>query len=227
MNKQKLLHFDVRTKLITMLLICVLVMSLKETSSLWLVIALMSFYLFLQGARAAVIKFICIAVVCKLILLTSVFAHISFFISFILIAIPMIMTGHAISLATPTEVIAAMQISKCPRILTLVVTFMFRFYPTIKHEFRQIRDAQKLRGIISIKKPMDSIEYTLIPMMMRSAKVSDELAAAAEVRGIDAPGQHTSLHDIKIKKADYIFLLVVLGFSALLLFIDRAGGLFL
>lgn len=220
---RKAIYFDLRAKLALLFLTSVAVIIVKEVTSLFIIIVFLSVYLGIQGKYKAAVLYPIIALASRLLIQITAYLGFSFFIAWIVISIPMLIIGYSISMVTPTEIIATLYKMKCPRIVSIMVTIIFRFMPTIRHEFSQIRDAQKLRGITSITRPMECFEYTLIPMMMRCAKVSEELSIAAEVRGIEYPGRHTSRRNIKMHAKDYVLLLVsILAYTAVIL-LEKGG----
>ena len=72
----------------------------------------------------------------------------------------------------------------------LAVAVTFRFIPTLLREYRHIREALLLRdcrGMLS-QGPVRKAERLLLPLLVRSARLADELCASALTRGIEAPG---------------------------------------
>lgn len=108
----------------------------------------------------------------------------------------------------PGELMAVMKKMKVHRNIALPLIFMMRFFPVVRSEFSEIIDSLKLRGLISLKKPFVTMEYLFVPMMFSSSKVAEELAAAAEVRGISSNGKHTSRREIKFRKLDFIVTII-------------------
>ena len=49
-------------------------------------------------------------------------------------------------------------------------------------------------------------ESAVVPVMLRCAKIADELAAAAVARGIDRPGRKTSYNAPRFGWADFLSL---------------------
>ena len=99
-----------------------------------------------------------------------------------------------------------------PNKLTIPLSVMFRFIPTISEEWRSIRDAMRFRGIgISVRsvltKPMMTLEYTMVPLLMSTATIADELAAATLSRGLDADTKRTCIEDLKLRPPDYLLIL--------------------
>ena len=85
----------------------------------------------------------------------------------------------------------------------------------------RIYDAMKLRGIaLSWKnvftRPLLLLEAMVVPIVMRSASIADELSASAVTRGIDNPDQRTSFVQLKVTPKDIIVLVsFVIAFVAL------------
>ncbi|MFI3201831.1 MAG: energy-coupling factor transporter transmembrane component T [Eubacteriales bacterium] len=128
-------------------------------------------------------------------------------------------------LACPNgQLVATFHALKFPREATIATTLIFRFLPTISQEYRQIRDAQKFRDIgvdffSIILHPIKLTEYTLVPMLIRTSKTADELAASASVRGVGSMKTITCYYQVKFTAKDYVvggsFFLVIMGIFAL------------
>ena len=121
----------------------------------------------------------------------------------ILSAVPIIKTS-------PGELMAVMGKMKIHRNISLPLIFMLRFLPVVKNDFLEIMDSLRLRGLFSIKRPLAAMEYLFVPMMFSASKITEELAAAAEVRGISAKGTHTSRWEIRLRKRDVLVILITL-----------------
>jgi energy-coupling factor transport system permease protein len=88
------------------------------------------------------------------------------------------------------EVLAALTRAGLPRPAVLAVAVTFRFVPTLIREYRHIREALSLRegsGWLD-QSPARRAERLLLPLLVRSARLADELCASALTRGIEAPG---------------------------------------
>jgi len=103
----------------------------------------------------------------------------------------------------------------------LPLIFMLRFFPTVKYEFREIIESLRLRGICSWKKPLTAVEYLFVPMIFSVSKTAEELAAAAEVRGISAEGDHSSRRLIQFKKSDWLISIITALFCAILYYWEQ------
>ena len=103
----------------------------------------------------------------------------------------------------------------------LPLIFMLRFFPTVKYEFREIIESLRLRGICSWKKPLTAVEYLFVPVIFSASKTAEELAAAAEVRGISAEGDHSSRRLIQFKKSDWLTSIITALFCAILYYWEQ------
>lgn len=114
----------------------------------------------------------------------------------------------------PGELTAVINKLKINRNIALSFIFMMRFFPIIGNEFKEIIESLKLRGLFTLTKPLQTMEYVFIPMMFSASKTAEELAAAAEVRGISAAGVHTSKRAIVFTAVDWTITLIALVISA-------------
>ena len=117
--------------------------------------------------------------------------------------------------------------------LPKTVVVPLRFFPTLKEESSAVADAMRVRGLaLSLKnlvsKPALMFESVVVPVMLRCAKIADELAAAAVARGIDRPGRKTSYNAPRFGWVDFLPL-SILAACCLLLVVAKAnqgiGGL--
>ncbi|HEO5547839.1 TPA: energy-coupling factor transporter transmembrane protein EcfT [Streptococcus agalactiae] len=118
------------------------------------------------------------------------------------------------------KLIAVFQKSLMSQNILLLIVVIIRFIPTISGEIKTIKEAMRVRGFMGSKihvalHPLKTMEYIIVPLIFRSIKVGDELAAAAIVRGIENPGKKQSYYETKMSKTD----IVILTISSLLLFV--------
>ena len=76
------------------------------------------------------------------------------------------------------DLITSLQNMHIPKGFTITVAVVFRYIPTIGREFRNINNTMKMRGIVFNAKnlffqPGRTMEYALVPLIMRSIKVAD------------------------------------------------------
>ena len=116
---------------------------------------------------------------------------------------------------------AALYGMRLPRAIVVPLVIAVRFFPTLKEESSAVADAMRVRGLApSIKnlatKPVLMLESAVVPVMLRCAKIADELAAAAVARGIDRPGRKTSYNAPRFGRADFLSLVFLVACCSLL-----------
>ncbi len=127
---------------------------------------------------------------------------------------PCIVTGsYLFTTTTVGEMVCAMRKMRISESIVIPCVVVVRFFPTIIEDYKQIRNAMTLRGIISgkgslIKHPFQSLEYILIPLLMNSSSVAEDLTAAALTRGISLEGKHTSMVEISMKAFDWFYIVL-------------------
>ena len=124
-----------------------------------------------------------------------------------------------------------MQKAKIPNGIIITLSVVFRFLPTVKQENWYIKSTMKLRSIYPspkriLRHPIITIEYALIPLIMRSMYIGNRLSAAAITRGLDLEKKRTSYEVVKLKVSDYILciLIIVVALSSYY-FEHMLGGL--
>ena len=91
---------------------------------------------------------------------------------------------------------------------------------------RQIRSTMDIRGISDtvwkrVCHPLATIEYILIPLLMRCLKVTDELAASGTTRGLELECKRYALRPIRFAWPEIVVSLLGILFLVGLLFIDQ------
>jgi len=196
------------------------------------IIGFMSIYLCIQGYYKKTIQYLLI--ICTLFLIQYGISHVNVniltfigFTTFIVLRfMPVFMGAYSLGRVPSGKLIAALQRIRLPMGILITLAVSSRFMPVIRLEFDAIQVSAKLRGvsITSPKnwlRPLSTFEYTIVPLLMRSLKISDELAASATTKGIDFPGKKTSIYPLAFKWYDLAVLLIYIGW--LFVFI-RYGG---
>ncbi len=115
-----------------------------------------------------------------------------------------------------------------PKQLQVLLAVMLRFAPTVADEARAVTDAMRTRGFISspavvLTHPLRTLEYAVVPLVMRELTLADELAATAVVRGIESPLPKHGYYINRIRPHDMVLIVVSLTMSVVL--IAMPGGL--
>jgi energy-coupling factor transport system permease protein len=123
---------------------------------------------------------------------------------------------------TVTEIICALEAMKAPEYIIIPVAVAMRFFPSIQEDFSCLKDSLRVRNIrVSmggfLRHPVQTIEYLLVPILIRSFKISDELAASAMLRGLDSGKPKTVLYPLKFGGRDFITFFIIMGFVIFLL----------
>ena len=106
----------------------------------------------------------------------------------------LIMGAYMLSATTVSEFIAAMHRMHIPVQITIPMSVMFRFFPTVLEEFSAINTAMKMREIrIGGRNSGQFIEYRLVPLMVCSVNIGSELSAAALTRGLGTKVKRTNI----------------------------------
>lgn len=116
-----------------------------------------------------------------------------------------IMGFYLIDTTSVSEFVAAMERMNIPQSIVIPVSVVFRFFPTVKEEYMAIRDAMKMRGISTFRKPIQMLEYRVVPLIISIAKIGEELSAAALTRGLGSPSKRTNVCKIGFGFVDAIF----------------------
>ena len=137
--------------------------------------------------------------------------------------------AYPVAKAPTGKLIASLDRLKAPRTLTISLAVLFRFLPTIGMEYSEIRRAQKYREIgTSFKNTVLKInqlfEYTLVPLLIRTTKIADELTASAEVRGMKLKGDYTPYYEVKMHIYDWLALIVAIICAAGIWYTDYLAG---
>lgn len=123
----------------------------------------------------------------------------------------LIMGAYIFSSTTVSEFIAAMHRMHIPDKITIPFSVMFRFFPTVVEEFFSINSAMKMRDIrIGAKNAGKFIEYRMVPLMVCSVRIGEELSQAALTRGLSPGRKRTNICRIGFAFPDYVLLLFCL-----------------
>ena len=134
------------------------------------------------------------------------------------------MASYMVNTTTVSEFMSAMERMRVPQGLSIPLSVVFRFFPTVAEEYAAISDAMRMRGIrFGGKKPGKMIEYRLVPLLVCCVKIGDELSAAALTRGLGAPIRRTNVCRIGLRAQD-IFAMSVCFAMILLFLFERLSG---
>ena len=102
-------------------------------------------------------------------------------------------------LASMQDLLAALQAMGAPQAVLIPCMVVLRFFPTIRRDASHLMESLKTRRVLAgggyaFRHPALTCELLVVPLLMRSVRVSDELAASALVRGLGGETRPTMLH---------------------------------
>lgn len=115
---------------------------------------------------------------------------------------------------------AALRQLPLPSSVRLTVIVILRFVPTVASEFSDVLDAMKTRGLLLsplqvVLHPLNTFEYVVVPMVFRSLKIADELAASSVVRGIESPYKKEGYYLNKMAVSDGVMIALFISTAAM------------
>ncbi|MDR0669692.1 MAG: energy-coupling factor transporter transmembrane protein EcfT [Treponema sp.] len=112
----------------------------------------------------------------------------------------------------PGNLIAFFSRLRAPSSIILGTLVIFRFFPTMKTEIRNLGESLRNRGVLGpgtmLRRPLAVFEYILIPLLLRCLQLADQLSVSAISRGIEAPVRRGSYYEQKMKGGDYLCMSV-------------------
>ena len=142
----------------------------------------------------------------------------------------MVPLSFAICLAKePTgSLLASLQAMRLPKAVGIGLAVLLRFFPTIGSEYQAIRASQRFRGIgVGIFHTLvhlpSTVEYILIPLILRTTKVAEELSASMTVRGVRFSGETISYRPVRFSGIDTALCATALLIPAAVFLLERRG----
>ena len=96
------------------------------------------------------------------------------------------------------EFVLAMEKMHVSQKIIIPLSVMFRFFPTVVEESASISDAMRMRrlGIRYFwRRPVEVLEYRMVPLMMSVVNIGEELSASALTRCLGQDKTRTSISD--------------------------------
>lgn len=214
--------FSISAKSTTFISVLIMALTLKSAIFIYSLFAISLAYTFIQCKFKLGFKFLlAYFVICFLWLIMTRYdiqtiVITSFHIYFFWTMMPVFVVSYDLILSPPGQISAFLSKHKMHSNIILASLVVFRFFPTIKAEFKAIYQSMHNRGLLCLKQivvhPIDSFEYILVPLLMRIIQISDQLTISALSRGIEYPTVRTAYYNKITGIRDYICM----GFFALL-----------
>lgn len=214
-----LLGLDPRTHLLSFLVVGIVSMLIVDLLETALLQALAAAYLAANGrTRSAAKSCVGFAAICGLSFLPLPGLYGVLFVS-MLHMIPPFTTGCAFFSLSPSAIMCALDRWHLPQKLLVGICMIFRFASILPFEMRSILRGIRMRGIFPslpdiARQPALAYECFYTPLVMRSLRLSSELAASAELRGIDIGAGRTSVYHVGFSLRDAVCAVVVAAAAA-------------
>ena len=94
------------------------------------------------------------------------------------------------------EFVAAMERMHVPQGIIIPAAVMFRFFPTVKEEAAGISDAMRMRKLgfsHFLTRPVEILEYRLVPLMISVVNIGEDLSASALTRCLGMYKERTNI----------------------------------
>lgn len=123
-----------------------------------------------------------------------------------------ILARYIVKTTKVSEFLTAMNRLHVTDKLTIPVSVIFRFFPTVLEESRSINDAMRMRGIeMGAKKATEAVEYRMVPLIASCSIIGEELSAAAMTRGLDVGKKRSCIWNIRFGLADILVIMLCLA----------------
>lgn len=116
------------------------------------------------------------------------------------IALP---ADHLMRTTSVQEVLAAAKKMRVPEKMRIGFAIIMRYLPVVGQNFRQVRDAMKLRDLRGLG---TRVEAVYVPMLMNTVQAAEDLSTAACTRGIENPGDKTSFVEVGLRTRDFLVI---------------------
>ena len=212
-NKNRF-SLDARTKIIMLLLTNILLISMGEVLYANIATGFFVLLLFFYGKTEKALNIIAVYLIIYVITFFMDFASPTISTAWALISMPLMsffplyaVIVLIIATTTTGELIAAFQKMKFPNFITIPLTVMFRFFPSLIIELKSINNAMKLKGVkFDIIK---QLEYIYVPILFNTSQIIDDLSASGMTRGYNYHKISSSTYEMKWRFQDFIVIAIL------------------
>ncbi len=122
-------------------------------------------------------------------------------------------------------ILTALEHMHLPRFFTIPFAVIYRYIPTVKNETIQVYASFKMRkttrmSFVKACSPLRYVEMIIIPLLMRSGTIANELSASSLCKGLNVDRKRTSCVEVKFEKVDLFFSIVFLAIAVSLVVLD-------
>ena len=118
-----------------------------------------------------------------------------------------ILARYIVKTTRVSEFLTAMNRMRVTDKITIPISVIFRFFPTVVEEARAINDAMRMRGIeMGAKKAAETVEYRMVPLIASCSIIGEELSAAAMTRGLEVGKKRSCIWNIRFGFLDILVI---------------------
>ena len=118
-----------------------------------------------------------------------------------------ILARYIVKTTKVSEFLTAMNRMRVTDKITIPISVIFRFFPTVVEEARAINDAMRMRGIeMGAKKAAETVEYRMVPLIASCSIIGEELSAAAMTRGLEVGKKRSCIWNIRFGFLDILII---------------------
>lgn len=131
--------------------------------------------------------------------------------------LPLLTAFHVVTHTSKIgEYISSFTQMRLPGEVIIPLAVMLRFVPTIQEEWQTVNQALRLRGIAltwknMLRRPMQMMEYMLVPFLLQCSVIVDEMSAAVMARGFDKNAPRSSYAEVRMRALDWCVVMISAG----------------
>lgn len=121
----------------------------------------------------------------------------------------LIMGYYTMTTTKMSDLVYSLQKIKLPNTIIIPISVMFRFFYSIKQDYKIIGEAMYMHDLTLksfFKNPSRFIEYKFVPLLMITSQTADNVAISAMTRGMKVYGERSSISSAQLRSIDYILL---------------------
>lgn len=130
--------------------------------------------------------------------------------------LPVVSFQYMISTTPVGVLMTGVEKMRIPQVIVLPLAVMVRYFPTLKGEYKHIKNAMKMRGIRSgfydvLRHPMLTLEYIMVPMLTSASRIGEELTAACHTKGVESPLKKVRYKEVSFSVMDGLVVILLIA----------------
>lgn len=97
---------------------------------------------------------------------------------------------------------------------------MFQFFYTVKEDYRQIKEAMYLQGLVTsqfFRQPLRMIKYRFVLLLMCLSRTADDVDTSATTIGMLVGQERSSITKSRLRLLDYFWMFAMLDILILMI----------